>query len=106
MQLLLRIQLFLNALLLSRSLQLEQQSFVVVVHGILNGTDCVEEIAVVLFTFSRLDGCRLRVDEPLFNQTGDVFGNRVLTHTHRFANGAVAGMTLEGGLWKAEETEN
>ena len=96
MQLLLSIQLFLNALLLCCSLQLEQQSFVVVVHGILNGTDRVEEIAVVLFTFSRLDSCRLRVDEPLFNQTGDMFGDRVLTHTNRFANSAIAGMTLEG----------
>ena len=50
----------------------------------------------MLFTFSRLDSCRLRVDELLFNQTSNMFGDRVLTHTNRFANSAIAGMTLEG----------
>ena len=62
----------------------------------LDGTDGVEQISVEQPAAFAAHHSRLGADEPLLLQAADVFGDGILAHTHRLADGFIAGIALEG----------
>ena len=69
---------------------------IAVLHRLLDRADCIEQGAVVLLSFLRDHTGRLGGDEPLCNQSVDVFFHGVLAQSHRRADGLVARVTLKG----------
>ena len=62
----------------------------------LDGADGVEQISIEQPAVFAAHHSRLGTDEPLLLQAADIFGDSVFAHTHRLADGLVAGVALEG----------
>ena len=63
-------------------------------HGLLDGTDGVEQCTVAFLTRFSDDAGRFNADEALFTERGNVFLNGVYAHTNCLANSFVCGMAL------------